>query len=119
MKLNKKLIAVPALAITAGLGLAACSSGSGNSGPSLTPGSATASQICKTMVNNDHLKNTLTGADTGTWIVSVSSSNSSDAVTPNSSGNAVASCDYTLDTGANFPATVTLFANGSTGLTGS
>lgn len=35
----------------------------------------------------------------------------------NSSGNEVVNCEYTLDTGALFSGSVTLFANGSLGVT--
>lgn len=124
MKLSKKFIAVPAIAITAGLGLTACG-GNGNSGPSLTAGHATVSQICQSQVSNQHLQNG-DGTDSNTWIVSDTAiktyTNSAQyqanqAVPVNSSGNEVVQCGFTLDTGANMSATVTLFANGSTGLT--
>jgi ABC-type glycerol-3-phosphate transport system substrate-binding protein len=38
MKFNKKIIAIPAIALAAGLGLAACSGGSGGSGQYYTNG---------------------------------------------------------------------------------
>lgn len=121
MKLSKKIIAIPAIALAAGLSLAACgSSGSSNSGsgPALTAGSATASQICSA-VPGMKVINTLTGQDTGT---TVSSSTPEpywqalpDGKGPNASGNEVAGCTLTLDTGTELPATVTLFADGHIG----
>ena len=116
MKLSKKFIAIPAIALAAGISLAACSSSNTYSGPALTAGTATARQMCQAEVSSTHLTNTLTGQDTGTWIVS--SGTASTQSNLNGSGNEVALCDFTLDTGADFPATVTLFADGSIGLTG-
>ncbi len=117
MKLSKKIIAIPAIALAAGLGLAACGSGSG-SGPALTPGSATADQICSA-VTGMKVQNLDTGQDTGT---TVSSSTPQlywqalpDGKGPNASGNEVAGCTLTLDTGTELPATVTLFADGHIG----
>lgn len=94
----------------------AANSNSNSGGPALTPGSATANQICQTMVGGSDLTNTLSGQDTGTKPVSFTGATIQSNL--NGSGNEVVSCDYTLNTGADFPATVTLFANGSTGLTG-
>jgi hypothetical protein len=91
------------------------SGGSGGGSADLTAGSATANQVCQTMVGQT-LQNTLTGQSSGTQPVSFTGASIQSNL--NGSGNEVVSCDYTLDTGADFPATVTLFANGSTGLTG-
>lgn len=74
-----------------------------------------ASQVCQQMVGQS-LQNTLSGQNTGTSIVSSGASSIESNL--NGSGNEVVSCNYTLDTGADFPATVTLFANGNLGLTG-
>jgi len=116
MKLSKRIIAIPAIALAAGLGLAACGSGSG-SGPALTAGSATAHQICHAVVGMK-VTNTLTGQDTGTTVVSESSESLPGGQAPNASGNEVAYCSLTMDTGAGMGATVTLFANGSIGFHG-
>ena len=113
MKTSRKLLAIPAIALAAGLGLAACTPGS--DGPALTAGTATADQVCQSFVGKG-LENTLTGQNTGTSIASYTSPSISDNL--NGSGNEIVSCDYTLDTGADYPATVTLFANGSLGVTG-
>ena len=122
MKLNKKLAIVPAIALAAGISVTACSSGGSSgssSGPALKAGTATVSQICKAMIGTT-LQNTDTGQNTGTSIVSGGADiNTGYVVVPlNSSGNEVVNCEYTLDTGALFPASVTLFANGSLGVTG-
>lgn len=98
MKRGKKLIAVPALALTAGIGLAAC----GNSGPALTAGSATASQVCQSMVGQP-MQNTLTGQNNGETVSSYTSGSGSIQSNLNSSGNEVVSCDYTLSTGGDYP----------------
>jgi hypothetical protein len=67
------------------------------------------------MVGQD-LQNTLTGQDLHETIVSQSDAVITDHL--NASGNEVATCTFTLDTGALLPATVTLFANGSIGMHG-
>ena len=63
------------------------------------------------------MQNTLTGQNNGETVSSYTSGSGSIQSNQNSSGNEVVSCDYTLSTGADYPATVTLFANGSVGAT--
>ena len=70
------------------------------------------------------LQNTLTGQNTGTKIVSYippgeimgAISNTKAAV--NGSRDAAVNCNFTLDTGADYNAKVTFFANGNLGVTG-
>ena len=89
--------------------------GSGSSAPALVPGQATADQICQSMVGQS-LQNTLTGQNLNEKVVSEADATITSNL--NASGNEVATCNFTLDTGALLPATVTLFANGSIGMHG-
>jgi len=90
--------------------------GSGtSSAPTLIPGQATADQICQSMVGQG-LQNTLTGQNLNEKIVS--ESHAVIVSNLNASGNEVATCTFTLDTGMEMPSTVTLFANGSIGMHG-
>ena len=63
------------------------------------------------------MQNTLTGQNNGETVSSYTPGSGSFQGNQNSSANEVVSCDYTLSTGAHYPATVTLFANGSAGAT--
>ncbi len=113
MKLNKKLIAIPAIAIAAGIGLAACSSNSAPAAQSsaaqtLTPGTATNSQICHAAVGTN-----------GSGRLTVESATPATAYSSPegipSAGNPVASCVAVMSNGVPEPINVTLFANGSVG----
>jgi hypothetical protein len=64
------------------------------------------------------VKNTLTGQNTGTKVVSESNETLPDGAGPNASGNEVAYCTFTLSTGADLQVTVTLFASGYIGFHG-
>jgi flagellar basal body-associated protein FliL len=110
------IVIVIAVVIVAAAFLGSHSSSGSSSGPALTPGSATADQMCQTMVNSTSLQNTVTGQSLNETVVSYADP----VITSNlnASGNEVATCNFTLDTGALLPATVTLFANGSTGMVG-
>jgi hypothetical protein len=86
-----------------------------NSVPTLIPGQATADQICQSMVGQS-LQSTLTGQNLNEKVVS--ESDAAIVSNLNASGNEVATCTFTLDTGMAMPSTVTLFANGSIGMHG-
>jgi hypothetical protein len=92
--------------------LASLSTGVPSGTTALTAGSATADQMCQAFIGQG-AQSTLTGQDLHETVAS-----ESDAVITsnlNASGNEVATCTFTLSTGATLPATVTLFANGSLG----
>ncbi len=124
MKLSKKLIAVPAIALAAGIGLAACGSsgGSNNSGPALRPGSATATQVCNAIVG-DAVTNTSTGQNTGETVESATTrdtggepDSTSDTVGDGTAGQPeIKTCWTTLSDGTALNTEVTLFPNGSIG----
>jgi len=116
MKLNKKLIAIPAIALAAGIGLTACSSGGAPqsstqtpatqaSSQALVPGTATNSQICHAAVGTSGKGLTV---ESDTPATAYSSPEGIPA-------SGVASCIATMSNGVPEPMAVTLFANGSVG----
>jgi hypothetical protein len=130
MKLSKKLIAVPAIALTAGLSLAACGSpssssgGGGNGGGNVgNPETATLAQICNSMVGR-HVPNVL-GEETSTTItakVKVSQGTAPGEETPaerDTSGNPTSYCGFTYSTGQFQWRYISAYPNGSTGFSGS
>jgi hypothetical protein len=96
--------------------VASVSHGGGSSGPSLTAGSATAAQMCQSFVGQS-VQSLLTGQNLNETVESESGAVITSRL--NSSGNEIAACNFTLDTGVVVPVTVTLFANGSLGMAGS
>lgn len=108
------LIIIIVIAVGAG-------SGGGNSGPALTPGSATGSQICQSAVGNG-ISNSNTGQNTGLTIESATfEGHNSDAADNAAEGNGVVAtnspvqCRVVYSDGTGHEILVTLFPNGSTG----
>ena len=106
MKLDKKLIAVPAIALAAGLSLTACGSSGGSSsgGGGSSPATAAASQTCAGIVG--------TGAIVNASILDGSKTFAG------SDGSRFTGCTLTFNDGSSSEnAQVTLFANGNEGWT--
>lgn len=126
--MNRKLVAIPAIALAAGLSLAAC----GNSNPigspndpagptaqAVIPGNASATQVCGLLVNTTVSE----GAEAGQTIESATTNES--AAGPDMTGdtyglgtagqNEIKTCQITLSDGTYLNAQVTLFPNGTWG----
>ena len=108
----KVLTGLGALVLAAGLagGLAACGPSAASSG--LTPGSATADQICQAQVGSS-VQSSLTGQDLHETVKSVETGSVISNL--NASGNEVVNCTLTLSTGLAVPKVITLFPDGTTG----
>lgn len=118
----KKLLAVPAIALAAGLSLAACGSSGNNSAGSGgnvgNPETASGSQICNSMIGR-HVPNVL-GEETSTTIVkvvptAVQGPGTGEYKDRDSSGNPVAYCDFIYSTGQAQRLYISAYPNGSTG----
>jgi hypothetical protein len=130
MKLNKKFIAIPAIALAAGLGMAACGS-SGSSAPaapaatsapassapaSLTVGSATYGQICQAAVGHSAEGLSVTQvvvAGPGSGNGADKTNDTAEVDSSNPVWRSVSSCTATMSDGSQSAIVVTLSANGS------